>query len=112
MGRTWYSEVDMVTKTVPEVTALEAEAVSSLFLSDNLPDRFTAGAPRLDAEHDVWRVPVLLAYPVIGPVGETGQITVSTRSKEILSHTPVDRMQEAAGTLYDQHRDEIEAINL
>jgi hypothetical protein len=102
----------MATKTVPEVSALEAEAVASLFLSDNLPDRFTPGAPRLDTDRDVWHVPVLLAYPVIGPIGQTGEVLVSARSKEIVSHTALDVMLKAAGTLRDQHRQEIEAIVL
>jgi len=102
----------MVTKTVPKVTALEAEAVASLFLSDNLPDRFTPGAPRLNAEGNAWHVPVLLAYPVIGPVGQAGEILVGALSKDIVSYTPLDDMRRTAATLYDQHRDEIEAIIL
>jgi hypothetical protein len=102
----------MVTKAIPEVTALEAEAVASLFLSDNLPDRFAPGAPCLDAQSEVWHVPVLLAYPVIGPVGQTGEILVSAQRKEVVSYTPLDVMMEAASRLHDQHRREIEAIIL
>ena len=99
----------MVTNTVPRITALEAEAAASLFLSDHLPDRITAGDPQLDSQAGVWHVPVLLAYPVIGSVGEVGQITVSGQTEEILSHTPVDEMLARARALYDQYRDQIEA---
>jgi len=99
----------MVTNTVPRITALEAEAAASLFLSDHLPDRITAGNPQLDSQAGVWHVPVLLAYPVIGSVGEVGQITVSGQTEEILSHTPVDEMLARARALYDQYRDQIEA---
>ena len=99
----------MVTNTVPRITALEAEAAASLFLSDHLPDRITAGNPQLDSQAGVWHVPVLLAYPVIGSVGEVGQITVSGQTEEILSHTPVMEMLARARALYDQYRDQIEA---
>jgi hypothetical protein len=102
----------MVTKTLPEITALEAEAIASLFLSENLPDRFTAGEPHLDARADAWRVPVLLAYPVIGPVGQAGEILVDPHSKHVISHTSIDDMRRAARVLYEQHRNEIEAIVL
>ena len=99
----------MVANTIPKITALEAEAAASLFLSDHLPDRVTAGDPQLDAQVGVWRVPVLLTYPIIGLVGEVGEILVSGRTEEILSHTPVDEMLARARALYDQHRDAIEA---
>jgi hypothetical protein len=99
----------MVTNTVPRITALEAEAAASLFLSDHLPDRITAGDPQLNSQAGVWHVPVLLAYPVIGSVGEVGQIIVSGQTEEILSHTPVDEMLARARALYEQYRDQIEA---
>ena len=99
----------MVTHTVPKITALEAEAAASLFLSDHLPDRITAGDPQLDAQAGVWRVPVLLAYPVIGSVGEIGEIIINGQTEEILSHTPVMEMLARARALYEQHREQIEA---
>ena len=96
----------MVANTIPKITALEAEAAASLFLSDRLPDRMTAGDPQLDAQAGVWRVPVLLSYPVIGSVGE---IIVSGQTEEIISHTPLDEMLARARALYEQHREQIEA---
>jgi len=99
----------MVAKTIPTITALQAQATANLFLSDHLPDRFTAGRPRLDHVGNVWRVPVLLAYAVIGPVGQVGEIVIGTTSEEIISYTPFEEMKTAAQTLYEQHRDEIEA---
>lgn len=99
----------MAVNTIPKVTALEAEAAVSLFLSDRLPDRLTAGDPQLDAQVGVWRVPVLLAYPTIGPVGEVGEVVVSGQAEEVLSHTPVDEMLARARALYEQHREQIEA---
>jgi hypothetical protein len=98
----------MVANTIPKITALEAEAAASLFLSDHLPDRITAGDPQLDLQAGIWHVPVLLAYPIIGSVGEVGEIVVSGQTEEILSHTPVDEMLTRARALYNQHRDQIE----
>lgn len=102
----------MVSKVLPEITAMEAESVASKFLADNLPDRFTAGEPRLDAGGETWRVPVLLAFPVLGPVGTVGEIVIGTDSKRILSHSPIQVIQEAASRVYEEHRKEIEAIVL
>jgi len=99
----------MVANTIPKTTALEAEAAVSLFLSDRLPDRLTAGDPQLDTQAGTWRVPVLLAYPLIGPVGEVGEVVVSNQTGEILSHTPVGEMLARARALYEQHREQIEA---
>lgn len=99
----------MVANTVPKITSLEAEAAASLFLNDHLPDRLVAGDPQLDTRAGFWRIPVLLAYPMIGSVGEVGEIIVSGQTEEILSHTPVDEMLARARALYEQHHAEIEA---
>ena len=76
----------MVTNVVATITALEAQAAASLFLSNNLPDRFLASSPKLDGAANVWRVPVLLAYPIIGPVGQTERFWL-TQSPRRLSRT-------------------------
>ncbi len=99
----------MSTKTVPTVTALEAQGAANLFLSDRLGDRFLAVRPQLDEGGDVWRVPVVLTYAVLGPIGCVGEVVVSAGSEEIVSHTPVEEMKERARALYEQRRDEIEA---
>jgi hypothetical protein len=78
-------------------------------LSDNLGDRFLASGPKLDVAAKVWRVPMLLAYPVIGPVGQTGEILVNETSEEIISHTPLEEMKATARRLYEENRDAIEA---
>jgi hypothetical protein len=99
----------MVTRTAPTVTALEAQGIANQFLSDHLPDRFLACRPELDSDRNVWRLPVVLTYAIIGPVGEVGEITLSASSEEIISHTAFDEMITRAQALYDQHRDAIEA---
>jgi hypothetical protein len=102
----------MVTKVDLKTTAMEAEATASLFLSERLPDRLTPGEPRFDADAEVWRVPVLLAYPVIGPVGQAGEILVGASSNELVSHTPINDILESARSLYESNREKIEAIVL
>lgn len=99
----------MATKIAPTVTALEAQGAANLFLNDRLGDRFLAVRPQLDEGGDVWRVPVVLTYAVVGPVGEVGEIVVSAGTEEVVSHTPVEEMKERARALYEQHREQIEA---
>ena len=105
----WYDKLVMATNLVATITALEAQAAANLFLSDHLGDRFLASGPTFDHAANVWRVPVLLAYPIIGPVGQTGEILVSPNSEEIISHTPLEEMKAAARRLYEENRDAIEA---
>jgi len=104
-----YDDLVMVTNVVATITALEAQAAASLFLSDNLGDRFLASGPKLDVAAKVWRVPILLAYPIIGPVGQTGEILVNETSEEIISHTPLEEMKATARRLYEENCDAIEA---
>jgi hypothetical protein len=103
------NEGTMATTITPTITALQAQAAANLFLSNHLPDRFMVGPPHLDLPARVWRVPVLLAYPIIGPVGQTGEILVSVTAEEVVSSTPIEEMKVAARTLYEQHRNAIEA---
>jgi hypothetical protein len=99
----------MATMAVPSVTAMQAQAEASLFLSDRLPDRISASNPSLDEDDQVWRVPVILAYPHLGVLGWVGEIVVSTTRPEVLSSTPVEKMLKSAKALAEQHRDAIEA---
>ena len=99
----------MAIYSAPKVTALQAQATANLFLSDHLPDRFTADQPHLNAVDNVWCVPVVLAYPVVGAIGCVGEICIHTLSDTVVSHTPLAAMQQAAQALYDAHRDAIDA---
>src|SRR5215510_3851307 len=99
----------MAATIAPTITALQAQAAANLFLSNHLPDRFMAGQPSLNLPAQVWRVPVLLAYPIIGPVGQTGEILVSVTAEEVVSSTSIEEMKVAAGTLYEQYCNAIDA---
>lgn len=99
----------MATATVSTITALQAQATANYFLLTRLGDRLAADDPVIDAAAGVWRVPVLLSYPGIGPIGQVGEILINATAEEIVSHTPIEEMKAAAIALYEQHRDEIEA---
>jgi hypothetical protein len=99
----------MATMTIPTVTAMQAQAEASLFLSDRLPDRISASTPILDGDSQVWRVPVILAYPQLGVIGRVGEIVVSTVKLEVLSATPVEEILTVSRALAEQHQDAIEA---
>jgi hypothetical protein len=98
--------------TAPTITAYQAQAEAGGFLNDHLPDRFCAGRPQFDYEAQLWRVPVLLSYPVTGSVGQVGEILVNANNEEITSYTPIEEMKSVALRLYDEHRDAIEAAFL
>ena len=95
--------------SIPTVTAMEAQAEASLFLSDRLPDRLSASAPFLDEAAQSWHVPVILAYPHIGVLGQVGEIIVGAAKAEVISSTPVEEMLKTAQALAEKHRDAIEA---
>ena len=95
--------------TATKITAMEAEGVANGFLLDHLPDRFLAIEPRFDSSASAWRLPVVIAYPFIGPIGQVGEILVSISTVEIVSHTPFDEMMSRPRALYDNHREAIEA---
>jgi antitoxin (DNA-binding transcriptional repressor) of toxin-antitoxin stability system len=95
--------------TDPVVSKVTAQAKASLFLSDHLPDRISASTPALDGASQTWHVPVILAYPQLGVLGQVGEIVVSATEAEILAHTPVEKMRKTAGELIEQQRDAIEA---
>jgi hypothetical protein len=99
----------MAMHTAPAVTALQAQAVANLFLSDHLPDRFTADQALLNPSGNAWHVPVILAYPIIGSVGQVGEVLISAAAPEVISYTPFTAMRQAAEGLYATHRDAIEA---
>jgi hypothetical protein len=100
------------TGDIYETDAFEAEAIAGGYLLDYLPDRFSTGAPRFDKAVGVWRIPVILAYPRIGPVGEVGELTVGDSAKDVISHTPFEEMTTRALAIYEQRCEEIEAAFL
>lgn len=89
-------------------TEIEVMALVGGFLNDHLPDRFCAGKPQFDQESFVWKTPILLSYPTLGPLGQVGEIAVSADAGKILSFTTLEEMRSAAQAIIEQHREEIE----
>jgi hypothetical protein len=93
-------------QTIPTITAQQAQAIANLLLSDHLPDRFTADQPQC---HEAgWQVPIILAYPTIGAIGQVGEVWVDLTSEQILSHTDFATMRATGQNLYTRHQDAIE----
>ncbi|GAA6618994.1 hypothetical protein [Scytonema sp. NUACC26] len=88
-------------RTIPQVTAQQAQALVNEFISDYLSDRFTADQAKLFVTGEVWQVPVILAYPVVGSLGQVGEVLVSTSSEAIVSHTSFDEIKQVGQGLYD-----------
>ncbi len=98
----------MLPQALPKLTALEAQAAANGYLLDNLPDSFLAIEPRFNPATKTWRLPIVISYPFVGPVGEVGEIHVSSSNEEIVSITPLDEMKTRARTLSEQHRETIQ----
>ena len=92
------------------VTALQAQALVNDFLSDSLPDRFTAN--HAEWVDNKWQVSVILAYPQIGSLGAVGEVQVDAETVKILSHTPLEQMKQIGIALYTANQDAIEAAFL
>ncbi len=95
--------------TIAVSTVLNARAAANEWLSEYLPDRFTAGIPQLDERLAAWRIPIWLAYPQLEPFGPIGEIMVDVESGATKSHTTLDELRACAQQLYEQYREQIEA---
>jgi len=88
-----------------------AKRLANRFILENLPDRFCAGTPRFlqFPMRTFWAVPVVLSYPRIGPVGQTGILAVDTETGSVVGWTPLDEMKEVAQAIYAEKKAAIEA---
>jgi hypothetical protein len=97
----------MLEPLVSRITALEAQGIVNEFLSDRLPDRFTADQGILRG--DVWVVPVILAYPEIGEIGIVGEVQVDGQSATVVDFTAIEGMKQMAMSLYQANQNAIQA---
>lgn len=93
------------------VMAQDAARIASGWLRERLPDRFSPSDPTLDQRRDLWRVPVVLAYPGI-TLGEVGEIFVRADSGEIVSHTDIEQLKTRGLELGRKHRAKVRAAFL
>jgi hypothetical protein len=90
--------------------AKQAIIAANRFIVENLPDRFSAGLPKLVnfPLQQLWLVPVLLTYPDVGVVGEIGMIAIDGEQPVVVGCTPPKNMEALAHQLYEENRNEIE----
>ena len=91
-----------------DVMARDAVRIASGWLLARLPDRFSPAEPALDEQNNLWRVPVVLAYPGI-VVGEVGEIFIDAQSGEIVAHADLEKMKELGLELGRKHRAKVRA---
>jgi hypothetical protein len=90
-------------------TVSAARATANDWLVSHLPDRFAAGIPEYAQTLQGWRIPVWLSYPQLDPLGPVGELVIDEATGEVRDHTSIDEMKAQAISLYEEHRDEIEA---
>jgi hypothetical protein len=95
--------------TLVTTTVAEARASANAWLIAHLPYRFAAGIPDYDQTLMGWHIPVWLSYPQPEPLDPVGEQIVDALSGDVTAHTPIDEMKRRALTLYEQHRERIEA---
>jgi hypothetical protein len=83
------------------------QGIANEFLSDCLPDRFTAGQPVWVESR--WRVSVILAYPIVGSNGEVGELWIDAIQAQVLSHTPLEAMKKIGMEPYKTRQDKIKS---
>lgn len=95
--------------SVTITTVQAARATANDWLLSNLPDRFAAGVPEYEEILQEWHISVWLSYPQMEPLGPVGELVIDEVSGGVASHTAVDEMKARALSLYEQHREQIEA---
>ena len=93
------------------VTEAQAKARVNRILLSQIGSQFCAGEPDFDLAENCWRVPVLLVTPGL-IVGQVGEASVNSTTREILSHTEPEVMYAAAEKLRKQKNAAIKAAFL
>lgn len=86
-------EIDIRLSAQINVTATMAQRRVSRLVISEVGNLLYGGKPSLVlGEHIRWRVPVMLAYPDTGPVGEVGTLDVDVETGVVLA--PPERLAE------------------
>ena len=103
-------KVPAESKVQVALSARQVTIVANRFIAEHLPDRFSAGLPKLVLFplRPLWLVPVHLTYPGVGMVGEVGMLAVDGDRPAVVGWTPPEEMEALAHQLYEEKRDEIE----
>ena len=107
---TYQVETASEIRTQVVLDAKQAMLAANRFIVEHLPDRFSAGLPKLVLFplKPLWLVPVHLTYPDLGVVGEVGMLAVDRVHPVVVGWTPPEEMEALARKLYEENRDEIE----
>ena len=65
--------------------------------------------PKYEQSLQGWRINVWLSYPQLDPLGPVGELVIDEATGGVRDHTAIAVMKERALSLFEQHRDEIEA---
>ena len=93
------------------ITAAQARARVNRFLLSQVGSQFCAGEPELDVIASLWRVPILMITPGF-IAGQVGEATVNAQTREIQSHTEIERIYVTSEKLRKRHHAEIKAAFL
>jgi len=107
---TYQAETSTVSRARVMLDPRQAIIAANQFIVEYLPDRFSAGLPKLVLFplRPLWLVPVHLTYPGVGAVGEVGMLAVDGDRPLVVGWTPPEEMEALAQKLYEENRDEIE----
>ena len=83
------------------ISIRQAAAVLNEWLASYVGDRFLAGTPTLEAQSDVWRIPILYLAPQTGPLGTVGEAAVDALTGELRLHPSVEEIKRQS---LDLHR--------
>lgn len=99
-------------KISKDISRESAQTRANQFIIEHLPDRFCAGQPHFmifGMIFPAWSVPIVLAYPKLGVIGEVGAIVINGELGNVVGWTPLEKIREAAKALYEKRKAEIEA---
>lgn len=100
----------MLENVVKDISARQVVAAVNEWLVSYAGDRFLAGTPALDAQSEVWLVPILYVYPKEGPLGSVGEIAVNSVTGELRAHPSIEEIKRLALDLYRVKRGEDPSI--
>lgn len=93
-----------------KITRDAAQIEANHFIFEHFHDRFCAGHPTLVdfPIRTVWSVPIVLAYPKLGVIGEVGTIIIDGEMGTVAGWTPLEELEIAAKELYEKRKADIE----
>lgn len=99
-------------KELAVIDSKAAYLAANRFILENFRDRFSAGTPRhlVFPTRSIWTVPIVLAYPKVGVLGEVGFVGVDGESGVVVGWTPKEEVEKVAEQMYKEKKDEIEAL--